>query len=209
MFALIQSPAGAAWRTSLAGACLAIQRMLKPKLDELPDPTVHGHACEAFWKQFVGPWKLLAAQLQVRVRGAHSAAALVISGIEALDGVHCPEEADSESGELLCNDCGRFFLTANGLAVHRAKAHGSSKAAGIKAVLRDGVCPVCDQDFRSRLRFVQHIAYGASRCRRAFEAVLLPSLSPAEQALAQAEELRHFRLCRQRGVHELSGLPVC
>ncbi len=134
--------------------------------------------------------------------------ALVLGGIVALGGSHCADAADSEVDEVLCPDCGKFFLTVNGLAVHRAKVHGRSKAAGIKAILRDGTCPVCEQDFRSRLRCVQHIAYGADRCRRAYEAGLLPALSPEEQALALEAVLLHLGRCRARGVHELSGLPV-
>ena len=110
--------------------------------------------------------------------------------------------------EYMCMDCGRAFATEAGCAVHRAKAHGQSKSAAIKAVLRDGICPSCEQDFRSRPRCVQHLAYGSAACRRAFEAGAMPRLSDEEQALAQLVEDEHRKLCRRRGVNVLCGLPV-
>ena len=79
--ALIQSQAGAPWREAVLASCLAMQKALAPKLDELPPPLAHGAVWEQFWSEFPGPWQQMVAKMLQWVRDEPSAAAAILAAI--------------------------------------------------------------------------------------------------------------------------------
>ncbi len=73
-----------------------------------------------------------------------SRADVVLQFIAELDGSHVEESDTGEAALCVCESCGRSLQTSSGLAVHKARAHGASKAGSIKRVLEGNKCPVCN-----------------------------------------------------------------
>ncbi len=130
--------------------------MLRPKLDELPDPFIGGVAWERFWREFPGSVARShrPASQSVRVRGPCGSSNR--RGDRRVGRRRYRRRFRRRRGAPVRFQRPLFCRSSGGLAVHRATGHGQSSAGAIKQVLAGAFCPACGQDFQSRLRAIQH-----------------------------------------------------
>ena len=108
--------------------------------------------------------------------------------------------------ELNCPECGRRFRSAGAVLCHRTHAHGRRRPAA--AFVLSSVCPACGNDYRTRLRCLEHVERGSLRCRSAvLGGGLMPQPAAAVLAACEADRLLR-RQARLQGVHERAGPPA-
>ena len=105
-----------------------------------------------------------------------------------------------------------FRCGYKGPKLHRAKLHrdvpGASGEGFVKSFLAGSVCPVCQVDFVTRARAVQHLRLRDGRqctCRWSLEAGLCQPVAPEVRAAADAADLLHGQVCRRSGVNPLAA----
>ena len=89
-----------------------------------------------------------------------------------------------------CPECSRDRIrvaaTKEALVARKTRAHGMRNPAR-KHVLGT-VCPACGQDFRTRPRVLQHLAYSSKRCSMQMRAGALPAFSDEEVRAADLKD---------------------
>ena len=58
-------------------------------------------------------------------------------------------EVESESDEVLCHECGRWFSSLAGLHAHAAKVHEHGEASMVRRFVMSSTCPACQVNFRT------------------------------------------------------------
>ena len=105
-------------------------------------------------------------------------------------------ESDSED-ELLCATCGRWFSSLAGLRQHCAMVHQEGSAASrARQAVTGSVCPVCSDDYRSRIRVIRHMLHGTAACVAACKAGDVPVPDPC--LVAEADRLDQASRARRR-----------
>ena len=151
-----------------------------------------------------GTWNGLLKLLQQRVVSRPSSAESVLAEV----GLEDSPDPVSDADEFLCDTCGSWFDSVAGLRIHKAKLHGNSNEGFVKRFLAGSICPVCEVDFFTRARAVQHLRLREVRactCRLALEAGSFEEVSPESRRLADAADLLHGRRCRANGINPLAA----
>ena len=109
---------------------------------------------------------------------------------------------------FVCTVCSKRFATSRGLKCHGTHAHSRQRPASCFVV--SSVCPGCGNDYRTRLRALEHVERGSARCRVAVLGGGL-GLVPHDLAVVAAADAadrvwRHQ--ARISGVSELAGPPA-
>lgn len=209
---LLQGRGGEEWRFALTLSMAAMQRLMAPKLDDLPHPAVEPAVWEAAWRAAPAAWLAVVkgATLRAGKDPAHAAAVLALfPELEA----HKADNTDSEADEFLCGQCNQVFATVAGVTVHRLKAH--PELPNLPRLVRQSVlgtvCPACGTEFHQRLRVLHHLRKRGctdSACRARVLAGEFLGHSEELLAAADAADAEHRRCCRRAGRHVLAG-PVC
>ena len=107
--------------------------------------------------------------------------------------------------EFVCAECGKHFASNRGLQCHGTHAHGRQRPSARFVVT--AVCPGCGNDYRTRLRAMEHVERGSARCRAAvLEGGLgLVPHEPVVVAAADAADRTWRHQARKAGVSELAG----
>jgi hypothetical protein len=120
-----------------------------------------------------------------------------------LPGVAGGEAWAAIGSRFVCYDCGASFGSAVAVRCHAKHGHGRHRPAH-----PFGVCPACGNDYRTRLRYLEHVERGSKVCR----AAVLGGGSaprPAEEVAAADAAAREWRrLSRASGISELAGPPA-
>ena len=197
VLALVASQGGAAWRQALLWSLRALH---------LPQPAVW----EQLWQQFPGAWKALLRRARQSLRKHPEAGRLVMVACRPLAPAaagRAAEEASADEG-FLCGVCDAVFTTAAGANTHRGRVHRCGSIVSMKPFVVSSVCPVCQVDFRSRVRAVHHLRWRAdshSVCRTAIlDGAVLPA-SPAALAEADAADQATRRAARLLGSGPLTS----
>ena len=113
-----------------------------------------------------------------------------------------------EAHVFACTDCGKRFATKRGLMCHGPHAHARQRPSARFVVT--SVCLACGNDYRTRVRAMEHVERGSVRCRIAVVEGGM-GLAPHEPAVvAAADEADRVlrRQARSAGVSELAGPPA-
>ena len=107
-----------------------------------------------------------------------------------------------------CTACSKRFATSRGLKCHGTHAHSRQRPASCFVVR--SVCPGCGNDYRTRLRALEHVERGSARCRVAVlgGGLGLVPHDPAVVAAADAADRAWRHQARKSGVSELAGPPA-
>ncbi len=105
-----------------------------------------------------------------------------------------------------CPNCGRQLASAMAVTCHATHAHGRKRPA--HAFKTTSVCPACGNDYRMRLRALEHVERGSKVCRLAVLGGGMLLRPPVEVAAADAADQQWRRSARQRGVADLAGPPA-
>jgi len=198
--ALLQSDGGCGWRLEVARSAAAMQQLLSPKLDALPDPLRSGGMVEweRLWSGHRGAWKQLIRRF-LKVASEQPARFSVCA--DALWG-SC--EAHESDGEYLCVECGLCFPTTRSLAGHRIHKHQAR--AVVRLFCTGSTCPACGAEHHSRLRALKHMQR-AGPCRQAWESGMIPQCDPAAVEAADLADRHRRRTARAHGTLVSEGPP--
>ena len=197
--ALLQSRGAEGWRDEIRRSLAAIKKMLPSKLEELPNPAVDTLAWENMAVQFPTSWHSVTTMFLKAIVADPPRWALVS------DQVWGTSDSSTSDEEILCHECTKTFKTHQGLQSHRARVHQWRHP--LRAFVPTSVCPVCQYDFRSRLRALQHVQRSSTRCRQAIESGAVSPADPEVLLQADREEQEWRVSCREAGVSPLSGPP--
>ena len=195
LLSLLQSSAGLEWRTELLRGCLAMQRVLAPKLDSLGDPFVGPAGWEAFWRRWPSQWRSLIRAFLARCARSQRPPATV-DGMSAMD---------SSSSEWLCGDCGSSFASGRAVACHRSRRH--AVRTGVHRFVLTSMCLGCGEDFHTVVRARRHVL-SSLVCRARVLGGGVDECSSSEE-IARVDELARvaLRQSRKLGVDPLAGPP--
>ena len=112
------------------------------KLRQLPDPDEGPLAWRAVWQEFLAAWRTLTAR----------AASVESRAVEL-------EEPQPVPGL----ECGVVFRSTRALKVHLSRKHGVRIPA--RRFVASSPCPICQKDFRTRSRAIQHAHVSSIACR--------------------------------------------
>jgi len=221
---MVQSRSGANWRRALIRDLGLMRVVLRGKLRELPEPAAAPAAWEAFWRQYPGAWAALIrkfmktaaadpAAFLAALEGLHQAGEAAGSGEVEGEEVVPPAAADvpmppaaAEEPAPQCEECGKVFASLRALKCHGTHAHGRKRPAA--AFVVSAICPACGNDYRTRLRALEHVERGSARCRLAvLEGGMVPH-SPEVIAAADAVDREVRRHARAQGVSVYAGPPA-
>ena len=143
-------------------ACCFLKALLPGKCQELPLAVTVADMVpwQTLWLGEPAGWAAL-LRLAKRRAGKEFAATdaalrTVPSLAKLLDATH--RVTAEEDDEFLCEQCGQWMRTENGLRRHQLLRHGVGNwAAEARAVVAGSVCPSCHADFRSRIRALRHL----------------------------------------------------
>jgi hypothetical protein len=235
---LAQSWTGAGWRKALTHDLLLMQVVLHKRLEGMPSPARNPAAWEALWRKYPGAWHGLVRKMVQQAAdepAAFLAALAKVSGEaeagaevhdeagedEAAVQVHPPAAADVPAApaaaagavepaevNFACTVCDKQFASRRGLMCHGTHAHKRQRPAACFVVT--SICPGCGNDYRTRLRALEHVERGSAVCRQAVPGGglgLVPA-DPAVVAAADAADRNGRHQARPRGVSELAGPPA-
>jgi hypothetical protein len=209
---LLQGRGGDEWRFALTLSLAAMQRLMAPKLDDMPHPAVEPAAWEAAWRSAPTAWQALVKKATLRAGADPARAAAVLAQFPELDAVQ-DDHTDSEADAYLCGQCNLSFPSVAGVTIHRLKAH--PELPNLPRLVRQSVlgssCPACCAEFHQRLRVLHHLRKRGgedSACRARVLAGEFLGHPEELLAAADAADADHRRSCRKAGRHVLAG-PVC
>ena len=192
----------------------ALQRLMAPKLDDMPHPVVEPAAWEAAWRSAPAAWQAVVKTATRRAGADPIAAAAVLARFPELDSRH-GDSTDTEGDDFMCGHpgCNMFFTSVAGVTTHRLKAHPD--LPNLPRLVRQSVlgtmCPACGTEFHQRLRVLHHLRRRGgddSACRARVLAGEFLGHPEELLAAADAADAEHRRCCRRAGRHVLAG-PVC
>jgi hypothetical protein len=107
-----------------------------------------------------------------------------------------------------CTECDKSFATRRGLMCHGTHAHARQRPAARFVV--SSVCPGCGNDYRTRVRALEHVERGSVRCRAAVLDGGLGLLPHDPEVVAAADSADRIlrRQARAAGRSELAGPPA-
>jgi hypothetical protein len=204
LHALIQGPGGEPWRQEVIYAMLIMRLVLAPRLHELPMPDSHPHIWERWMCKWPTAWAALIRHFLAVVAELPQK---YLSAVASVRGpiFFCAGEDDGEWVCLRCA-CAPVFCTRRGLKIHAIRCHDSRIEVRWFAI--GSVCPVCQTDFRSRLRLLAHLQWGAKACVHAASSGRLPRFSLEQVAAADAFDAAHHTFCVSVGRSCLAGSPA-
>ena len=165
LFALLQRDRSPWKRQGLLDLCRLRDCMLE-KLGTLPPPAVEPDAWERLWKAYPRSWKkLLRAFVKKKATGTEQCCNTARSGMC----VAVSEYTDFRvpMPELPCW-CQNFANSCNFAQSHDVKAW-LEKPVGGDSLLQDRAGPICQKQFHTRARAVDHLAHRADRRRQAIQ----------------------------------------
>ena len=134
------------------------------KLGTMPLPAVEPEAWECVWKAYPRSWKqLLRALVQKMARGTEQCCYSACLGM-------CVGVSECTDLEFLCPSCpagAKTWPTRAALRSHMMSKHGWRNPW--RQFVAGSCCPVCQKQFHTRARPVDHLAHRAERCRQAMQ----------------------------------------
>ena len=118
---------------------------------------------------------------------------------------HCSDASDDEH---LCMLCGVIFPSAAGVHCHAGHVHGLGVSTAVKPLLAGSICPGCGIDFRTRIRFAEHLrptGWIANDCRRHVLSGAVPRLDPSALAALDEGDRLLRKACREAGISTLAS----
>ena len=141
------------WTVQVRNDLAFLQSYHSPKLDALGCPTAQAKTWAEFMKAFPEEWKELVA-------------AVSFCGAMLPVAPNTPPPGHN-AGTFFCELCVErpvCFKTRKGLEAHLRTKH--AKTTGLDCYVDDsGVCPVCNQNFHTRLRVLHHVREKRVRAR--------------------------------------------
>ena len=150
------------WLELVLSDMTELQQAVRPLLDELGDPWMHGHRWTKFIMEWPGEWKQLLARL-----APSSTAADAPSVRQKLPAQGA--QVQQNNGHA-CADCGMSFSTEKAMQQHRRIRHACRQEA--RCFVSGPQCPVCGITFTCRPKVLAHLA--DVRCRGSSSRSLLP-----------------------------------
>lgn len=108
--------------------------------------------------------------------------------------------------ERLCAECAMVCPTHRAWRLHMLHRHGGRVPEWWFATT--SFCPYCRRDYRSRLRGLHDLRWGAQACVEAARSGALPRATAEEVAGADACDRVARTEARRSGPHEREGPPV-
>ena len=96
---------------------------------------------------------------------ADAAAEVAAVQLPPADGAAGPTVEAAGVPVFVCTVCDKQFATHRGLQCHGTHAHSRQRPAARFVVT--SVCPGCGNDYRTRLRAMEHVERVSARCRAA------------------------------------------
>ena len=163
LFALLQRDRSPWKRQVLLDLC-RLRDSMPEKLGTLPPPAVEPEAWERLWKAYPRSWKqLLRAFVKKMATGTEKCCFSARSGM-------CIAVSEYTDLEFLCPSCpagAKTWPTRGALRSHMMSKHGWRNPW--RQFVAGSCCPVCQKQFHTRARAVDHMAHRAERCRQAIQ----------------------------------------
>ena len=202
----------------------------------MPSPARNPAAWEALWRKHPGAWHGLVRKMVQQAAdepAAFLAALAKVSGEaeaevcdeagedEAAVQVHPSVAADVPAApaaaagavepavvSFACAVCDKQFASRRGLMCHGTHAHKRQRPAARFVVT--SICPGCGNDYRTRLRALEHVERGSALCRQAVigGGLGLVPADPVVVAAADDADRIWRRQARAEGRSELAGPPA-
>ena len=166
------------------------------KLGTLPLPAVEPEAWERLWKAYPRSWKqLLRAFVKKMARGTEQCCYSARSGM-------CVAVSECPDLEFLCPSCpagAKTWPTRAALCSHMMSKHGWRNPW--RQFVAGSCCPVCQKQFHTRARAVDHLAHRAERCRQAIQQDpdLFPKLETDVQGKLDQQDQQERRKAVKQG----------
>ena len=189
------------WKRQVLLDLCRLRDSMPEKLGTLPHPAVEPEAWERLWKAFPRSWKqLLRAFVKKMATGTEQCCYTARSGM-------CVAVSEHQDLEFLCPSCpadAKTWPTRAALRSHMMSKHGWRNPW--RQFVAGSRCPVCQKQFHTRARAVDHLAHRAERCRQAIQQD--PDVFPKLETDIQAKLDQQDQQERRKAVKQVKSWLV-
>jgi len=204
--ALLATRGAAGWKAAVVSDLQVLRSAMADKLGELPSPSVSTKEWQKVAAEHPTSWASLLKAFKARTVEARGVADRVRAQTQP-PGVPGPREGGLPGAQQwICYECGEVCREYQALCLHRRTRHGARRD-GHRYVI-DGFCPACRGYYHSRLRALEHLERGSSRCRAMLDEGSLPEFDEAALEAADQVDRESRRAARAAGLHEQAGPPA-